>query len=190
MRLAPPSASILLATSICSAAMSIAIATARSRSPWPEASPSQRLAAAPAITIPIRPSNGTRSRVATTSRSRTLGSRWCSPTCTGSCAATREHSCSRRQSRAVAGSGVRVVRLARPDLGAENPAGSGEEEVGHSGRDYGMGQERRPPATFSARTALPPPPSRTPAGSRASSRHASIAPRTTSARGPQAWDAP
>src|SRR5260221_57422 len=45
-------------------------------------------------------------------------------------------------------------------------------------------------ATFSARTASPLPPSRTPAGSRASSRHASIAPRTTSARGPRAWDAP
>src|SRR5437867_9236099 len=47
-----------------------------------------------------------------------------------------------------------------------------------------------PMATFSAHTALPPPPSRTPAGSRASSRHASIAPRTTSARGPLAWAAP
>src|SRR6266540_5688303 len=45
-------------------------------------------------------------------------------------------------------------------------------------------------ATFSARTASPLSPSRTPAGSRASSRHASIAPRTTSARGPRAWDAP
>src|SRR5438132_14250724 len=45
-------------------------------------------------------------------------------------------------------------------------------------------------ATFSARTASPLPPSRTPAGSRASGRHASIAPRTTSARGPRAWDAP
>src|ERR1700737_1805682 len=44
-------------------------------------------------------------------------------------------------------------------------------------------------ATFSARTASPLPPSRTPAGSRASSRHASITPRTTSARGPRAWDA-
>jgi hypothetical protein len=33
-------------------------------------------------------------------------------------------------------------------------------------------------------------PSRTPAGSRASSRYASIAPRTTSARGPLAWGAP
>jgi hypothetical protein len=42
-------------------------------------------------------------------------------------------------------------------------------------------------ATFSAHTASPPPPSRTPAGSQASSRHASIAPRTTSARGPLAW---
>src|SRR5438067_13005663 len=45
-------------------------------------------------------------------------------------------------------------------------------------------------ATFSAHTASPPPPSRTPAGLRASSRHASIAPRTTSARGPLAWAAP
>src|SRR5262249_5622843 len=45
-------------------------------------------------------------------------------------------------------------------------------------------------ATFSAHTASPPPPSRTPAGSRASSRYASIAPRTTSARGPLAWAAP
>src|SRR5438132_8059205 len=45
-------------------------------------------------------------------------------------------------------------------------------------------------ATFSAHTASPPPPSRTPAGLRASSRHALIAPRTTSARGPLAWAAP
>src|SRR2546428_8635570 len=47
-----------------------------------------------------------------------------------------------------------------------------------------------PMATFSAHTASPPPPSRTPAGLRASSRHASIAPRTTSAHGPLAWAAP
>src|ERR687887_321532 len=47
-----------------------------------------------------------------------------------------------------------------------------------------------PMATFSAHTASPPPPSRTPAGSRASSRYASIAPRTTSAHGPLAWAAP
>src|SRR5215207_4607665 len=46
-----------------------------------------------------------------------------------------------------------------------------------------------PMTTFSAHTASPPPPSRTPAGSRASSRHASIPPRTTSAHGPLAWDA-
>src|SRR5439155_1299552 len=39
-----------------------------------------------------------------------------------------------------------------------------------------------PMTTFSAHTASPPPPSRTPAGSRTSSRYASIAPRTTSAR--------
>src|SRR5688572_30309549 len=45
-------------------------------------------------------------------------------------------------------------------------------------------------AIFSARSASPPPPSRTPAGSRASSRRASIAPRTTSAHGPLAWAAP
>src|SRR5207244_2214872 len=45
-------------------------------------------------------------------------------------------------------------------------------------------------ATFSAHTASPPRPSRTPAGSRASSRHASIAPRTTSARDPLAWAVP
>jgi hypothetical protein len=44
-----------------------------------------------------------------------------------------------------------------------------------------------PMAIFSAHIASPPPPSRTPAGSRASSRHASIAPRTTSVRGPLAW---
>jgi len=43
---------------------------------------------------------------------------------------------------------------------------------------------------FSAHTASQPPPSRTPACSRASSRHASIAPRTMSAHGPLAWDAP
>jgi hypothetical protein len=47
-----------------------------------------------------------------------------------------------------------------------------------------------PMAISSAHTASPPPPSRTPAGSRASSRYASIAPRTTSARGPQVWAAP
>src|SRR4029453_9761038 len=44
-------------------------------------------------------------------------------------------------------------------------------------------------ATFSAHTASPPPPSRTPAGSRASSRHASLTPRTTSGHGPLPWDA-
>src|ERR1700739_2857999 len=47
-----------------------------------------------------------------------------------------------------------------------------------------------PMATFSAHTASPPPPRRTPAGSRALSRPASIAPRTTSARGRLAWAAP
>src|SRR5690242_14244111 len=45
-------------------------------------------------------------------------------------------------------------------------------------------------ATFAAHTASPPPPSRTPAGSRASSRCTSIAPRTTSGHGPRAWGAP
>ena len=45
-------------------------------------------------------------------------------------------------------------------------------------------------ATFAAHTASPPPPSRTPAGSRASSRRASIAPRTTWAHGPLTWAAP
>src|SRR5438046_1345763 len=44
--------------------------------------------------------------------------------------------------------------------------------------------------TFSAHIASPPPPSRTPAGSRASSQYALIAPRTTSAHGPLAWAAP
>lgn len=44
--------------------------------------------------------------------------------------------------------------------------------------------------TFSAHTASPPPPKQTPVGSRASSRHASIARRTTSAHGPLAWGAP
>src|SRR5438067_10934798 len=47
-----------------------------------------------------------------------------------------------------------------------------------------------PMATLSAHTASPPPPSQTPAGSRASGRDASIAPRTKSARGPLAWAAP
>src|SRR5579862_4490599 len=47
-----------------------------------------------------------------------------------------------------------------------------------------------PLATFSAHTASPPHPNRTPAGSRASSRHASIAPRTTLAHGPPGWAAP
>src|SRR5262249_57879658 len=47
-----------------------------------------------------------------------------------------------------------------------------------------------PLATFSAHTAAPPPPSRTPADSRASSRHASTTPPTTWARGPLAWAAP
>src|SRR5438132_13676275 len=46
-----------------------------------------------------------------------------------------------------------------------------------------------PMATFSAHTASPPPPSRTPPGLRASTRHASIAPPTTSAHGPLAWAA-
>src|SRR6185312_10356632 len=41
----------------------------------------------------------------------------------------------------------------------------------------------RDAATFWAHTASPPPPSRTPAGSRASSRQASVAPQTKSARG-------
>src|ERR1051325_5025604 len=50
----------------------------------------------------------------------------------------------------------------------------------------GAGLQRSQPqfslmAPFSAHTASPPPPSRTPAGSRASSREASIAPRQTSA---------
>jgi hypothetical protein len=59
------------------------------------------------------------------------------------------------------------------------------------GRSCGPCRRRvRPMATVSAHTASPPPPSRTPAGSRASSRHASIAPRTTSAHGPLAWGAP
>src|SRR5688500_2463797 len=43
-------------------------------------------------------------------------------------------------------------------------------------------------ATFSARTASPRCLSRAPAGSRASSRVASIAPRTTLAHGPRSWD--
>ena len=47
-----------------------------------------------------------------------------------------------------------------------------------------------PMAIFSAHTASLPPPSRTPAGSRASSRYASIARRTTSVRGPPASAAP
>jgi hypothetical protein len=42
-------------------------------------------------------------------------------------------------------------------------------------------------ATFLAHSASPPPPRRTPAGLRASSRHASIARRTTSVHGPLAW---
>ena len=44
-----------------------------------------------------------------------------------------------------------------------------------------------PMATLSAHTASPLPPSRTPAGSRALNRHASTAPRTTSAHDPLAW---
>src|SRR5438093_8279955 len=44
--------------------------------------------------------------------------------------------------------------------------------------------------TYSAHTASPRPLSRTPAGSRASTRHASLAPRTMSAHGPLAWAAP
>ncbi len=54
----------------------------------------------------------------------------------------------------------------------------------------GVGWVSSPMATFSAHTASPPPLSRAPAGSRASSRHTSLAPRTASARGPLAWDAP
>ena len=57
-------------------------------------------------------------------------------------------------------------------------------ELLHDAADSGL---TSPMATFSAHTASPPPPSRTPAGPRASSRHASIAPRTTSAHGPLAW---
>src|SRR3954463_2588068 len=45
-------------------------------------------------------------------------------------------------------------------------------------------------ATVSAHSAAPPPPSRTPAGSRAASRETARAPRTMSARGPPAWAAP
>jgi len=47
-----------------------------------------------------------------------------------------------------------------------------------------------PTAIFSAHTASLPSPSRTPSGSRASSREASIVPRTTWARDPRAWAAP
>src|SRR5438045_7097731 len=55
--------------------------------------------------------------------------------------------------------------------------------------DAGIHQ-RSPEATFSVHTAAPPPLSRAPAGPRASSRHALIAPRTTWAHGPPAWAAP
>ncbi len=44
------------------------------------------------------------------------------------------------------------------------------------------------PATVSAHTASPPRPTRTPGGSRPSSRHALTAPRLTSARAPQSWE--
>src|SRR5439155_13786202 len=54
----------------------------------------------------------------------------------------------------------------------------------------GTASAEGPMATFSAHTASPPPLRRTPAGSRALSRHASIAPRTTSAHGPLAWAVP
>src|SRR6266481_1141839 len=53
-------------------------------------------------------------------------------------------------------------------------------ELLHDAADSGL---TSPMATFSAHTASPPPPRRTPSGSRASSRHGSIVPRTTSARG-------
>src|SRR5262249_52927809 len=46
-----------------------------------------------------------------------------------------------------------------------------------------------PTAISSARTASPPPRSLAPDGPRAASRQASTGPRTTSARGPQAWAA-
>src|SRR5262245_58236379 len=52
------------------------------------------------------------------------------------------------------------------------------------------GEPTRAFATSFVHTASPPPPSRAPAGSRASNREASIAPRTASVRGPPASDAP
>jgi hypothetical protein len=50
-----------------------------------------------------------------------------------------------------------------------------------------LGSCYQPMSSFSARTASPPPPSRSSAGSRASSRQTSMAPRTTSGPGPPAW---
>src|SRR5688572_956431 len=72
---------------------------------------------------------------------------------------------------AIARAGIRATNLRGSDLGTQ------------------WGKPRGLSATFSAHTASPPPPSRTPAGPRASSRHASIAPRTTSVHGLLFWDA-
>jgi hypothetical protein len=77
---------------------------------------------------------------------------------------------------------------AKPNDLLKYPRKAGREWPGDSDRRDEI--QARPMATFSADTASPRPPSPTPAGPRASSRHASRVPRTTSARGPLAWGAP
>src|ERR1043166_4121683 len=69
------------------------------------------------------------------------------------------------------------------------PLGGGRREGGER-REAGEAERTQHGMATSAHTASPPPPSRIPAGSRASSRYASITPRTTSAHGPPAWGAP
>src|SRR6267154_6625133 len=91
----------------------------------------------------------------------------------------------RRTERRVDEAFSEIEMTACPQILGEPFEDVAQRSTGRQGRHLAS-----PMATFSAHTASPPPPSRTPAGSRASSRHASIAPRTTSARGPPGWGAP
>src|SRR5262249_16761012 len=79
-------------------------------------------------------------------------------------------------------------RFAETPVNGRGPYPSSVMPRRDSGRLLARPKNRLP--TFSAHTAAPRPLSRTPAGSRASNRHASIAPRTTWAHGPPTWGAP
>ena len=85
------------------------------------------------------------------------------------------------------GHGVRSTQLDRTRGLLGSKPRSPNNDPRPSAWSAGPGARRSP--TFSPHTASPPPPSGAPAGSRASSRSASIAPRTTSARGRRAWGA-